>query len=478
MMHPIMNRRWRGAGLGPVAACLLCLTQLGGSAVGPTTTNAASAPGLSDLQRNWPRFRGWDGSGVSLQSNIGFQILWQAAIPAPGHSSPIVWGDRVFISGGTAARREVFCYAAANGALLWRRAVENVPGSPAEVPVVPEDTTYAASTMATDGRRVYAIFANGDLGALTLDGAVVWTKYLGPWKNPYGYAASLAVWQNNLIVQLDQGDPEPAGSKLIALDGAGGGLVWERNRPTPASWATPMLVEAGGKTQVITLGNPWVIAYAPADGEELWRAHLLDGDVVPSAGWAGGLVLVINPGSTLTAVRPDGAGDVTKTKVAWSTDENVPEITSPVGNAELVFMVSGTGVVTCLQAGDGKKIWEKNLDLDVRASPSIAGGRLLLADGTGVLVTLEAGRVFHELARSRLPDKFLASPAFAGGADFFAGGDEFVLPGGGWEIELTVERRVWPQMDTDLHSFGLEGKTDMGKGRLDFLGFSERLGSE
>src|SRR5580693_2082841 len=121
MMHPSMNRCRREAGMGLAAASsfLFCLTQIGSSAVLPNT-NAAGPPGLSDLQRNWPRFRGWDGSGVSMQSNIGFQILWQAAIPAPGHSSPIVWGDRVFISGGTAARREIFCYAAANGALLWR----------------------------------------------------------------------------------------------------------------------------------------------------------------------------------------------------------------------------------------------------------------------------------------------------------------------------------------------------------------------
>jgi outer membrane protein assembly factor BamB len=356
-----------------------------------------------------------------MQSDNGVQIVWQSAIPAPGHSSPIVWGDRVFISGGTAARREVFCYAVSNGALLWRRAVENVPGSPPQVAEVPEDTTFAASTMATDGRRVYAIFANGDLGALRFDGGLVWAKYLGPLKNPYGYATSLAMWKNNLLVQLDQGETKAEGSRLISLDGASGRVVWERGRSAPASWATPLVVEAGGKTQIITLANPWVIAYAPADGKELWRARLLEGDVVPSPGLAGGLVLVINPGSTLMAVRPDGSGDVSKTKVAWSTYENVPDIASPVGSDELVFTVSNIGLVTCFQASDGKKIWEKNLDFEVQASPGIVGGRLFILDENGVVVTLEAGREFHEIARSRLPDKFLASPAIANGRTFLRG---------------------------------------------------------
>ena len=256
---------------------------------------------------------------------------WRGAppIPAPGHSSPVVWGDRVFISGGTAAKREVFCYNVSSGALLWRRAVENVPGSPPKVPEVPEDTTYAASTMATDGRRVYAIFANGDLGALNFDGSVAWTKYLGPMKNPYGYAASLAVWGTNLLIQLDQGETPAEGSKLISLQGASGRVLWERSRPVPASWATPIVIEAAGKTQIITLAKPLVIAYALAGGDELWRAELLDNEVVPSPVFAGGLVFLLNPAAKLIALRPDGAGDVTKTRVAWTNERECPRHRQP-----------------------------------------------------------------------------------------------------------------------------------------------------
>jgi outer membrane protein assembly factor BamB len=429
--------RWSLAGVGLAVAGSLLIIRLGNTSVLPANPAAwqkltgqsgaqeapvEEAPALSEFQANWPRFRGWDGSGAvawDLKTMPG--ILWRSAIPAPGHSSPIVWGDRVFISGGTAARREVFCYNASSGALLWQRAIENVPGSPPKISEAPEDTGYAAPTMATDGRRVYAIFANGDLGALNFDGSVVWTKYLGPLKNPYGHAASLAVWGNNLLIQLDQGETRAAGSKLISLQGASGRVLWERSRPVPASWATPIVIEAAGKTQIITLADPWVIVYTLAGGNELWRAQLLENEVVPSPVFAGDFVFLLSPGARLMALRPDGTGDVTKTGVAWATEENVPDIASPVGNGEFVFTVTSAGMATCFGANDGKKIWETNLDTEVQASPGILGGRLFILGEHGVLATLQAGRELHEMGRIQLPDKFDASPAFANGHVFLRG---------------------------------------------------------
>jgi outer membrane protein assembly factor BamB len=436
--------RWSLAGVGLMVAGSLLFIRLGNTSVLPANPAAwqklsgqagvqealvEDVPALSEFQTNWPRFRGWDGSGVftpgggapAWDPTTVPAILWNSAIPAPGHSSPIVWADRVFISGGTAARREVFCYNTSSGSLLWQRAIENVPGSPPKIPDVPEDTGWAAPTMATDGRRVYAIFANGDLGALNFDGSVAWTKYLGPLKNPYGYAASLAVWGNNLLIQLDQGDARAAGSKLISLQGATGRLLWERSRPVPASWATPIVIEAAGQTQIITLANPWVIAYTLAGGNELWRAQLLENEVVPSPVFAGGLVFLLSPGARLMALRPDGAGDVTKTRVVWTNEENVPDIASPASNGELVFTLTSAGMATCFEANDGKKIWEKDLDLEVQASPAIMGGCLFVLGEHGALVMLQAGREFHETGRTQLPDKFVASPAFANGRLFLRG---------------------------------------------------------
>ncbi len=402
------------------------------AASGSGVTNApveAPAPTLAEFRANFPRFRGWDGSGWSAETNTplswdlktGAGIAWKTPVLASGHNSPVLWGNRLFITGGTAAVREVFAYDAADGRLLWRQAVGITPGAPAKAPEIFEDTGYAASTAATDGRRVYAIFGNGDLGALSFDGKVAWTKALGPLKNQYGHAASLAIWPGELIVQLDQGETPSGASKLVALDPATGRVLWERSRPVSASWSTPVVCEAAGGAQIVTAGAPWVIAYKAGDGAELWRAELLDGEVVPSPVVAGGLVFAVNPSSKLVALRMDGRGEITKTGVVWSSAENAPDIPSPVGNGELLFAVSGGGELTCFEANDGKKVWSKELKMDVNASPAVLGNRLFILGLKGVALVAEAGRSFKETARSELADKFIASPAFAGGRTFLRG---------------------------------------------------------
>ncbi len=389
----------------------------------------AALPSVAEFMANWPRFRGPTGSGVAATADApltwdgktGAGVLWKTAVPAPGFNSPIVWGDRLFVSGGTREKREVFCYETAGGKLLWQRAVEQVPGSPAEAPEISDQTGYAASTMATDGRRAYVMFATGDVAALTFDGAIVWSKNLGVPKNLYGHATSLAVWEGRLLVQFDQGESGPANSRLMALNGATGRVVWEKVRQMPSSWATPIVAEAAGRIQIITLGVPFVVAYAPADGRELWRAEVLEGEVTPSPVMAGGLVLAINPSNTLLAIKADGTGEVGATHVSWKADDNIPDITSPVSNGELVFTVSGSGAIECHDLKDGAKVWAHDLRTEVQASPSIAGNRLYLLCLDGTTVVAEAGRTFKELARNELGEKFMASPAFAPGRIYLRG---------------------------------------------------------
>jgi len=390
---------------------------------------ASDLPPLAEFQANWPRFRGPDGSGFSAQpltapiswdAKKGEGIAWKAAIPSPGFNSPIVWKNRIFLSGATADQREVFCYDATDGKLLWRRAIENVPGS-GPSPQVNEQTGYAASTMATDGKRVYVVFANGDLAAVTFDGAVAWAKSLGVPKNQYGHATSLAIWEGRLIVQLDQGESGPANSKLTAFDGASGRVLWEKARLVANSWASPIVVQAAGKPQIITLGAPFVIAYSVANGSELWRAELLEGDVAPSPILAGGSVCVVSPGSKIIAIRPDGSGDVTKTNVLWTGEENVPDVTSPASNGELVFYVTSNGMLTCLDAKDGKKQWDHDFGTEVQSSPAIAGNRVYVIGTNGTAFVAEAGRQFKQLAQCATEDKVFASPAFANGRIYLRG---------------------------------------------------------
>ena len=389
---------------------------------------ASNAASPQELQQNWPRFHGADGSGASVRTNAptawdtktGAGIAWKVPVPTWGFGSPIVWGDRVFFSGGDARKREVVCLDASTGKTLWQQPVASGPGSPAQADV-PESTGYAASTMATDGRRVYSIFANGDCAAFTLEGQPAWSRSFGALKNAYGHATSLATWRDRLIVQLDQGDNEDGNSKLYALDGRTGQVVWQRPRKTGASWASPIVIEVGGKAQVITLAIPCVIAYAAADGAELWRAECLNGEITPSPVFAGGLLFVASPSEKLLAIRPDGQGDVTKTHLVWAYEDNVPDVTSPTSNGELVFALTTSGMLTCLDAKDGKKQWDHDFEMECHASPSLAGDRLYLFGQKGTAVIVAAARQFKELFRTEMSDAFHASPAFAQDRIFLRG---------------------------------------------------------
>jgi outer membrane protein assembly factor BamB len=425
--------RWSVAATGVVVGAFLFVVSLSLSTALPKgpgdvekllgsggSVAAPDAASSEELRANWPCFRGVAGSGVWDFTNVpvswdpktGAGIAWKVPVPANGFNSPIVWGKRVFLSGGDAKLREVFCLDGDTGQTLWRQAVTNVPGA-AQGGDIPESTGYAASTLATDGRRVYAIFANGDCAAFTLEGKPVWSKSFGALKNPYGYATSLATWQDRVIVQLDQGEPEEGKSKLYALDGRTGRTVWERPRKVGSSWSSPIVYEAAGKPQVVALAVPWAIAYSAADGTELWRVEGLNGEITPSPVFAGGLVFVASPSEKLVAIRPDGHGDVTKTHVAWSNEDNVPDVTSPTANSELVFTLTTGGLLTCFDAKDGKKLWDHDFDTECHASPCVAGNRLYLLSQKGTAVVLEAARQFKELFRAEMGDAFHASPAFA-----------------------------------------------------------------
>lgn len=390
----------------------------------PTTAaKTIAGPSPAELQANYPRFRGWDGSGAVAQTNFtlaydqatGQGLAWKATIPGPGYASPVVWGNQVFLTGGTFKKKEVYCYALATGEMLWTRAVPDLSGQPPKDPKSPESTGVAASTGACDGQRFYAVFGNGDVAALNFDGTVAWSKNVGPLKNPYGHATSLAMWRDTLILQLDGGEAEPEGSKLMALAGPTGNLLWDTPHPSPITWATPIVIESSGLPRIITLGQPWVIAYSPIDGKEYWRAELLDKEIVPSPIFAGGLVIAVSPTVKLLGIRPNGTGNVTKSIVAWSAEGTAPDATSPVSDGKLVFTVSGGGLVTCRQVTNGRKVWEYDLKFPVESSPSIVGDKLFVLGHKGKSAVLAAGRKYKEISRSQFDDEFEASPAFADG---------------------------------------------------------------
>jgi outer membrane protein assembly factor BamB len=384
---------------------------------------------MNDIANNWASFRGPNGAGISTHANVPSRwngktsegILWKTEIPLPGHNSPVIWGDRVFLSGADPNSRQVFCFDTSSGGLLWKGDVLGLPKSNEDPLEVMEDTGFAAPTVATDGRRVYAIFATGDVGCFDFKGKKVWEKNLGRPDSSYGYASSLAMYQNLLLIQYDQGGVEDEKSELIAVDGFSGRVVWKTKRPVGNSWSSPIVASIGEQFQVITCGDPWVTAYNPADGAELWRASCLTGDIAPSPIYANGLVFVIEPYSKLVAIKPDGKGDVTETHIAWLSEEGGPDICSPVSNGESIFLLATEGLLECYKVSDGKRLWEKDLEEYFLASPSLVGNKLYLLSEKGVMFIAEAETEYKELAKCELHEKCHASPAFADGRIYIRG---------------------------------------------------------
>jgi len=186
----------------------------------------------------------------------------------------------------------------------------------------------AAATVATDGRRIYAMFANGDLAAFTFDGKIAWSKNLAVPKNPYGHATSLLTWQDRVIVQFDQGQPDDQLSKLYAFAGATGEIVWQQPRPAGASWATPIVFEARASPSSShcprrgSFPTQSTTARSLARRLSRRRSHAL-------ADLRRQYPLRHQPVNKLQLIQPDGHGDVTKTNLGWVAEDNIPDVTSP-----------------------------------------------------------------------------------------------------------------------------------------------------
>ena len=387
-------------------------------------------PTPEEIAVNWPRFRGPGGLGRSIdiqtpfswEGKSGHGILWKTPVPLPGKNSPIVWGDWIFLTGATAEAQELYCFDTASGKLLWRRAVATIESKAAEAPEVLDDTGFAAPTAATDGQRVYAIFANGDLACFDFAGSQVWVRNMdSPW-NEYGHASSLAMYHNLVLVLMDQGSGTDGRSALFAIDGRTGRTVWKMPRAVPSSWASPIVISTEVGEQIITCASPWVMACDPTTGAEIWRANFTEGEVAPSPVYASGLVFAVHVDGDLIAIRPTGQGDVTETHVAWRAIDGLPDICSPVSNEELVFLLTSyDGTLTCYDAKEGQMVWEADLDGAFFASPSLVGDRLYLLGEKGVMHILSAGREYRELGRAELGERANASPAFAGGRIYIRG---------------------------------------------------------
>lgn len=333
--------------------------------------------------RQWPRFRGPEGAGISRTGAAAIQwnavsgdgVLWKAAVPLPGNSSPVIWEDRIFLTGADSEKLAVFCYDINTGSLLWEREIRSGAEPPLDPKKVAKETGFASPTPATDGRRVYVMFAPGDVAALDFRGQILWARNLGVPDNIYGHAASLECFVDTVFIQYDQGNrPQQGKSRLYALAADSGQSIFEIPRPVQNSWASPILVRWQDRWQLITASTPWVISYDPFTGEELWRFSGIEGDQGPSPVFLKGVVHAGNEYSYWFAIRADGTGDVTNTHLLWKAEEHLPDLCSPLAVDEFVFLLASWGILSCYDAATGEKLWELELEGSFISSPGWAEG--------------------------------------------------------------------------------------------------------
>jgi outer membrane protein assembly factor BamB len=385
-------------------------------AANPAPTNVADAADFAEyaeMLKNWPGLRGPDGLGVSPTANpptawdgkSGSNVLWKVAVPKAGANSPVVWGNRLFLSGCDATTREVYCFDADSGALLWTHDVSGVPGAPSTLPEVTEDTGFAAATLTTDGMRVYAIFATGELLALDFDGNRAWARCLPAPDNPYGHASSLITWQDLLLVQYDRSES----GALYAVRGTTGQTVWEQSRFHDPCWASPIVVRSPAGDQLVANGNPTIAGYALPAGDVLWQADHMAGEVAVSPAASGGTVFVGNEYATFVALDPSAEG-----KLLWENDEDLPEVASPVAVGKLLVVPTSYGLVTCRDTATGEVLWQQEFDDGFYASPVVAAGRVYLADMVGVMQIFEAADTWRPIGSPALGEPVTATPACVG----------------------------------------------------------------
>lgn len=379
-----------------------------------------------ELVANWTSFRGplsglatGDKYPMGWDAVAGKGILWKAPVGLEAPNSPIYYHGKLFMSGANAKQREVYAYDAGNGKLLWKKAVK--PSS-ADQPDVSPDAGYAAPTMACDGERVFAMFADGDVVAFDLEGKQVWDKPLGKPADVYGHSSSLTVYKNLLIIQYDQGQTGDDGlSDVIALQTENGKNAWRTARPVPATWSSPLVINTGQRDELILCGNPFVISYDPATGKELWRTECLSGEIAPSPCYAGGLVFVAQEGAGLFAIRPPEPGKGDKGEVVWEAQDGLPDTVSPVSNGEYVWLTTSSGFVTCYAVADGKKLWEHDVKEMVQATPVVTGKGLYVTDEKGVTHILQVGPTAKALGSGKVGEKVHATPVFVDGKIFIRG---------------------------------------------------------
>lgn len=371
---------------------------------------------------NWPRYRGADGLGVSQQRGIPVEwsegdYEWVVSLPGEGHSSPAIWNQHLFLTTATdeGQVRHLFCLDSTTGKIRWSRAAGyNTNRKHLK-------NSFASSSPATDGERVFVAFADQErfaLAAYDFAGELQWRTWLGPFASQHGQGASPLVFEDLVIIANDQDGP----SSIVACDRRTGRIVWSSMRTArEASYATPILIEENGKKpQLICLsGATGLTSLDPWTGHENWTTGELPQRTVASPTFAAGLIFATcgqgGKGTRLIGVDPSGSGNVGESHIKIRRDKELPYVPAIIGCGELVFMWNDNGIVSCMDPKTEKIVWQERIGGNYSGSPICIDGKLYCIDESGKVVVVEAGPQFKMLGQSPLGDPSFSTPAVANG---------------------------------------------------------------
>jgi len=377
---------------------------------------------------NWPGWRGPRGDGTSSELNLPIkwneteQVLWKLKIPAAGHSSPIVWGQTVFVVGSKAtdATRNLYAIHRQDGSILWERQVLTAP-----LERIHKLNSHASSTPATDGQRVYVSFLNEKkmhVAAFDFKGEKVWGVEPGAFSSVHGYCSSPVLFENLVIVNGDH-DGE---AYLVALDRDTGATVWKTPRENRTrSYCTPLVREIQGKYQLMLSGNKCIASFDPRTGTRLWIVDGPTEQFVASPVYSHGLLFVTGgfPDKHILTINPEGSGNVTNDRIVWHYKKRtgVSYVPSPVVVGDYFLVASDDGVGTCFDAKSGAVLWQERLAGHFSGSLLAAGGLVYFTSDDGVTKVIKPGPTLDVVATNLIGDACYASSAASDGCLFIRG---------------------------------------------------------
>jgi len=370
---------------------------------------------------DWPQFRGPTGQGHSDEQGLPLtwsetkNVRWKVAIPGRGWSSPVVQADRIWLTTATDEGKSLRALSIDrnSGAIL-----QNVEIFRLKSPKLTNSkNSFASPTPVVDGERVYVHFGAYGTACLTQSGEIVWKTRLEYDNGQHGTGGSPIVYEDLLIISCDGNDVQ----FVVALDKLTGKVKWKKSREGYQAYSTPLVVSLPGGDQVISPGAFRAVAYEPRSGKELWQVRYGEGfSSVPRPVYGDGLVFICTgfQQPSMLAVRLDGKGDVTNSKVEWKLDRGVPLTASPLLVGNELYMVTDNGIATCVDAKTGKEYWRARVGGNHSASPIYADGRIYFLSEEGESVVIAPGQTLKHLTTNQLDGRTLASMAVSGGSIF------------------------------------------------------------